>query len=951
MPAVHAALARGARLRAPVIAAGSRLGPYEVLSALGAGGMGEVYRARDPRLARDVAVKVLPQEFFEDEERRIRFEREARLLASLNHPGIAAIHSFEEIPGSPFSSGAAGVTRHLLVMELVEGEGLDQRIAAGALPLEESLSYARQIAEALEAAHEKDIVHRDLKPANVKVTHEGRVKLLDFGLAKIFEATGSAPSVTHSPTLTARATAAGTILGTAAYMSPEQARGKPLDKRTDVWAFGCVLYEMLAGKRAFEGETVSDTLAAVLMKEPDWSALRAPVSSKVRELLRRCLQRDVKQRLRDIGDARIALEEEIGASSSSAGQLPFEEEQAVPSPSVASAEQASREGGNKRILWIAWAIAAAFAAAAGALALRARAPRETTAAPVHSIVPLPPGTRLSGWASPVLALSRDGRSLAFVAEKDGSVQQLYVHHLDRGEAQLVPMSETAEGPVFSPDGGWVLFAVDVSPAAVGTTSAGATGQLRKFSLSTGLTQEICEISDYVGATWADDGSIFFVGQQPVPLSKVSAEGGHPVPVAERVRTGSKEGPRDLAWPQILPGGKTVLVSDGDASLWGHAAVLDLESRELSDLGVEAVFSRFVPTGHLLFLQPDGTLLAARFDPSGRRTTGAPVAVLKDVTLSCNTAGAFAVSDNGVLVYASGYLRGSGRELQRLVRIGKRGEMEPLPFEPDTFGRVARPSPDGRRLAVATWDGSLWVYDLARGSRTRLPTGKVSGLDFLVWAPDGESVLFSASREGEIGLSILRQRTDSAGEPETLKSGGAEKHPLCVSPDGRTLLYMSFGGPDERGLWSLPLAPKSSASRVLAEQVVDAALSPDGRWLAYDVREAGVTEVYVQAFPRLGRKSQISSGGGRFPRWSRDGREIFFRRDDGFFVVRRAAGQELSATAPELLFRNPNVRGYDVATDREGFVAVFRPADSGIIRELHLVTGWFEALTGLAGRKK
>ena len=927
MPHVHSAPARGARLRALAIAAGTRLGPYEVLSALGAGGMGEVYRARDTRLARDVAIKVLPEEFFEDEERRIRFEREAHTLASLNHPGIASIYSFEEIPGSSPSS-----SRHILVMELVEGEGLDQKIASGPLPLEDALPFAKQIAEALEAAHEKGIVHRDLKPANVKVTPEGRVKLLDFGLAKIFEGDGtpgSSLSMTHSPTLTGRATAAGVILGTAAYMSPEQARGKPVDKRTDVWAFGCVLYEMLAGKRAFEGETVSDTLAAILKEDPGWAALPEQTPAAVKRILRRCLQRDARLRLHDIADARLDLEE-AGAKT------------AEPGPTA---------GGSRSSLYLSWAIAAAFAATAGALALRARAPERTPAASVHSIVPLPPGTRLAGWASPVLALSRDGRSLAFVAEKDGGVQQLYVHHLDRGESQLVPGSETAEGPVFSPDGQWVLFAVDVSPAAAGSTKVGATGQLRKFSLSTGLTQEICEIPDYCGATWADDGSIFFVGQQPVPLSKVSAEGGRPVVVAEKVRTGAKEGPRDLAWPQILPGGRTVLVSDGDASLWGHAAVLDLQSRELSDLGVETVFARFVATGHLLFLQPDGTLLAARFDPSGRRTTSAPVAVLKDVTLSGNIAGALAVSDNGVLVYASGYLRGSGRELQRLVRIDRRGEMEPLPFEPDAFGRYARPSPDGRRLAVATWDGSLWIYDLARGSRTRLPTGKVSGTDFLVWAPDGESVFFTASREGEIGYSIFRQRTDAAGEPELLKSGGAEKHPLCVSPDGRTLLYMSFGGPDERGLWSLPLAPKASASRVLAESVVDAALSPDGRWLAYDARESVTTEVYVQAFPQLGRKSQISSGGGRSPRWSRDGREVFYRGENSFFVVRIASGQGLSVAAPELLFRNPNVRGYDVATDREGFVAVLRPADSGIIRELHLVTGWFGELTRLAGGKE
>src|SRR5512141_980596 len=335
------------------ISSGTRLGPYEILAPIGAGGMGEVYRARDPRLAREVALKVLPEEFFEGEERRQRFEREARLLAALNHPAIAAIYSFEEIPSSSSSSSSSS-SRHLLTMELVEGEDLAQRIASGPLPLEESLSYARQIAEALEAAHEKGIVHRDLKPANVKVTPDGQIKLLDFGLAKIFEGDpakpGSGAPITESPTLTARGTAAGMILGTAAYMSPEQARGKPVDKRTDVWAFGCVLYEMVTGKRAFEGETVSDTLAAVLKEEPDWSALRAPVSSKVRELLRRCLQRDSKQRPRGMGDARSALEEQIGATSAPSARLPFEENLPSPSPTGGRSASTTRERGRKNTL-------------------------------------------------------------------------------------------------------------------------------------------------------------------------------------------------------------------------------------------------------------------------------------------------------------------------------------------------------------------------------------------------------------------------------------------------------------------------------------------------------------------------------------------------------------------------------------------------------------------------
>jgi serine/threonine protein kinase len=373
----------------------TKLGPYEVLSLLGAGGMGEVYRARDLRVDRAVALKVLPEELFEGEERRQRFEREARLLASLNHPGIAILYSFEEIPSSSSSVSSSSSTRHLLAMELVEGEDLSQRIAAGPIPVEESLSLARQIAEALEAAHEKGIVHRDLKPANVKLTPDGRVKLLDFGLAKVFENEPGAsnPSISYSPTLTARGTAAGVILGTAAYMSPEQARGKPVDKRTDIWAFGCVLFEMLAGKRAFEGETVSDTLAAILRGEPDWAALPEQTPGKIKDLLRKCLRREAKQRLHDIADARLEIEElsAAGMSASVSAHSPFEEMTAVPNPTVGRSAPAVSARGSKRFLsiFLPWALAAAFAAAAGALALRARAPETAV---VRAKIAPPEGT-------------------------------------------------------------------------------------------------------------------------------------------------------------------------------------------------------------------------------------------------------------------------------------------------------------------------------------------------------------------------------------------------------------------------------------------------------------------------------------------------------------------------------------------------------------------------------
>ena len=501
------------------ITAGVRLGPYDILAPLGAGGMGEVYRAKDTRLAREVAVKVLPEEFFEGEERRQRFEREARLLAALNNPGIAAIYSFEEIPGSS-SPGTSAQARHLLVMELIEGEDLAQRISPGPLPLDESLSYAKQIAEALEAAHEKGIVHRDLKPANVKITSDGRVKLLDFGLAKIFEgdASPSNPSISYSPTLTARATAAGVILGTAAYMSPEQARGKPVDKRTDVWAFGCVLYEMLAGKRAFEGETVSDTLAAILKEDPNWSALPAGTPEKIREILRKCLRRDAKLRLRDIGDARLDLEElsAAGVSASFSGRLPFDERTAAPGPSVASAERSKR--GRIKSLYLSWAIAAAFAAAAGALALRSRAPEGRV---YRATINPPEGTVFvvdTTQPGPAV-LSPDGRKLAFTARGADTKVRLYVRSLDSTDAQPLPGTEGAQFPFWSPDGRSVAF--------------GADQKLKRIEASGGPPSILCPTTDFPkGGAWSPTGVIVFAPAAGGPLHIVSDNGGESKPLTK-----------------------------------------------------------------------------------------------------------------------------------------------------------------------------------------------------------------------------------------------------------------------------------------------------------------------------------------------------------------------------------------------------------------------------------
>ncbi len=887
------------------LATGTRLGPYEILAPIGAGGMGEVYRARDGKLQRDVAIKVLPELFAADAERLARFQREAQVLAALNHPHIAAIYGLEE-------SGATAA----LVLELVPGETLAERIASGPIPVEEAMAVAHQISDALEAAHERGIVHRDLKPANVKITPDGKVKVLDFGLAKALSTDGSSPDVTSSPTITAAATQAGVVIGTAAYMSPEQARGKPVDKRTDIWAFGTVLYEMLTGRRCFEGDTVSDVLASVLRQDPDWSALPAETPANVRRLLRRCLERDRKNRLRDIGDAWLE------------------------GPADAPAATGVRRG-----FPIAWAAAVLLALAAGFAVARwtGRAPAATTPIATHSVVPLPPGTRLSGWASPVLALSRDGRSLAFVAEKDGEPQRLWVHRLDLDESRVVPDSDAAEGPFFSPDGQWVAFAVNVSQVASGGR-AELKGELRKYSLSTGLTQTVAPIPDYHGGSWAEDGSMLVAASTTQGLWRIAAGGGKPDVSAERVIWQGREDRLPLSWPQALAGGAALVTFDG-LSRWGGAAILDFPTRTLERLAGDTSFSRYAADGRLLMLRRDRSVLAAPFDARTHRITGPAVAVLREVATGGNGAGALAVSENGTLVYASGYLLGSGLEQRRLVRLSERGDVEILPFEPDAFVRLPNVSPDGRTLLALTADGSVFLYDLVRGVRSRLPIGNLQGHGFVgIWSPDGESVTFTVSSEGGQGWSIVRQKADGSGPPEEIVPSGEEKNALAWTSDGGSLIFTQWG--EEPALWIAPVAEKAAPRKLVEGFVGTASISPDGHWLAYDRQGIEGWETVVERLPAPGRKVAIAAGG-RAPRWSPDGRAIYFRRGDSLFRVRVTPGEKLEPDTPVELFRLANWQGYAVAPDGKSFFGIVQAADSGIVRELHLVTNWFSELERLA----
>ena len=902
------------------LAAGTKLGPYEITSPLGAGGMGEVYRAKDPRLARDVAVKVLPEEFFEGEERRARFEREARLLAALNHPGIAAIYSFEEVPSSSSS-------RHLLVMELVEGEGLDQKIAAGPLPLEESLSFARQIAEALEAAHEKGIIHRDLKPANVRVTPDGRVKLLDFGLAKMFEGEGgpgSSAGVTHSPTLTARATAAGVILGTAAYMSPEQARGKPVDKRTDVWAFGCVLFEMLTGKRAFEGETVTDVLAAVLMKEPDWAALPERTPGKMRELLRKCLRREAKQRLHDIADARLELEEL--STPGATGAFTFEENTTAPGLSARRSAPSVSAGGSKKSLYFSWAIAAAFAAAAGALALRARAPQVPAAVAGLTASILPP----EGWTFDPLggppALSPDGTRLAFVVS-DVSKSQLCVRSLATGDSTLLPGTETGRNPFWSADGRTVGF-------------MGQTTGLATVPASGGAVEYLAPSGPGRGGTSSPDGSVLY---SPALLSAIyRVTPGKPGRVAA-TKLDAARGESTHQWPFLLPDGRHFLfivqrVDTATRRNETELCVQALGSDTRKVLLKSATRAIYVP-GHLLYSW-NGSLMAQRFDAERLETIGDPSVVAPRVQyLADGGTGLFTASSGGLLVYAAGGTIGNSR----LGVYDRSGALVRTVAETGNYW-TPRVSPDGKLVAAEVIDPvssnrDIWTFD-AVGADPPVRRTFDPGEDWTpVFSPDGRRLGWGAYRKGTWAIF---EKSLAGGEEERLIArsappgataapeggtfvGPGSKFLTAWSPDGKFIAFNGSSADSQDDMWVLSVA--DGTARVILKTPAaerDTVFSPNGRWIAYMSGESGRQEVYVGPFPSGGGRWQVSTGGGSGPRWSRDGRELFYVGAGGtLMAVPVAAGAAFEKGAPRELFgvavRRTNIPQYDPFPDGRTFV--------------------------------
>ena len=889
---------------------GTRLGPYEILSAIGAGGMGEVYRARDTRLKRDVAVKILPESLASDPERLARFQREAEVLASLNHPHIAAIYGLEASDGV-----------RALILELVEGDTLGERIAGGAIPADEAIPIARQICEALEAAHEQGVIHRDLKPANIKITPDGAVKVLDFGLAKLAgppEGSRYVPSgpseggLSMSPTITSPAmvTGAGMLLGTAAYMAPEQAKGRPADKRADIWAFGCVLYEMLTGARAFPGDGVTETLAVILMREPDWSALPPATPPVFRVLLKNCLQKDRRQRIADISAVLFVLREHANLAATAQSAAP------------------TRNRFRERL---GWAIAALVTVTAVAVLLRSAARDRQTAQADTAVYRTTlvmknasnaPIVAASGSGiiavDRIMALSPDGQRLVYVARGANGTSLLWVRPFDSLTAQPLPGTDNGESPFWSPDNRFIGF-------FAGT-------ELKRVDASGGPPITVCSVSGtHGGGTWSADDTIVF--SDGTALRKVSAAGGPPSLVATPVQ-------KNIVYqsPSFLPDGRHLLVRGADNQTYVRS--LDASDEKRVGGGGNARFAN----GHLIFFR-GGSLFAQPFDLSRLETSGEAVPIAEQVRGTPNGA-AFSVSDTGVIVYQT------GTALSQLTWFTRSGQANETVAAPGTFQTMAI-SPDGKRLIYGRRpdDGqgqNLWITDLTRGVTTRMTFGDTTDSDG-AWSPDMSRIAYASVRQG--GKSLYEMPSAGGAERLLLSVQGAAVSIDDWSPDGRFILYHV---PTE--LWALPLDGDRKpfvAIKPRSGSIDQPGFSPDGKWIAYNSDESGRWEIYLSPFPSTGARWQVSSDGGVQPTWRRDGRELYFLSPDATLIavdIRLGSSPELGT--PRTLFRtklvpSAQVDQYAPSPDGQRFLLM---APLGDVDEPPTVlVGWPALLKSAAGR--
>jgi serine/threonine-protein kinase len=874
------------------LAPGTRFGPYEVSAQIGVGGMGEVYRATDTNLARQVAIKVLPQAVAADAERLNRFDREARTLAALNHPNIAAIYGVEK-----------GETTTALVMELVEGPTLADRIVQGAIHIDEALRIARQIAEALEAAHEQGIVHRDLKPANIKLRRDGTVKVLDFGLAKSTPVAMGASSLSSvSPTITTPAmTEAGVILGTAAYMSPEQAKGQEVDQRCDVWAFACVLYEMLTGRRAFSGTGVTETLAAILERDVDWTRVPAATPSSVLTLLRRALAKDPRRRLHHIADARLELEEAHAApghSTSTSRRTPW--------------------------LWLAGAGVALIAVGAGAWRLTFGSASGVTIPPARlSIVPEP---TLSARAEGVLAMSPDGRHIVYVSGRD---EMLYVRDIDRFDARALPGTEGADSPAFSPDGQWIAFF--------------ANRKVKKVALAGGATLTLADVDDEArGLGWESDVSILFNQGRVAGIWRVSASGGSRQQVTKL--RGGENAHRE---PEGLPGGGGIVYgnSSGPGTSEIFAESLATGERHFIDRGTNPHYLR---SGHIVYVQ-DGSLMVAPFDVGRLEKTGSASVAVTGVRQTAVGTAQIAFSQSGSMVYVPA---GSGGRRDAVVWVDSSGAEQPTTLTGEAFS-MPRLAPDQRRIALAIGAGSavqgsqgdLWIFDLERGGRSRVTGDGLS--TFPLWEPSGRRLLLSS---GQSGTYQLRMKTLDDSAPDALiTSARSTNYPLSWSPDGRFVATVSIDTNTANDIWVLTLGDPHQWRPFTNRQSREGAptFSHDSRLIAYASDESGRSEIYVKPFPGPGEAIPVSTDGGSEPLFARSAPTLFYRRGDEVIAVEIATGPPLKVGKTRRVSAKPYNRSngywpnYDVTPDGRRLLMVRGTAQEAPSR-VNVVLNWLDA---------
>jgi serine/threonine-protein kinase len=945
------------------LAPGTKLGSYEVLTQLGAGGMGEVYRARDTKLAREVALKILPDAFVRDPTRLARFQREAQLLAALNHPNIAAIYGLEEANGSQF-----------LVLELVEGGTLQQKLVARdpglatatppapgpqtrqGLPIDEALAIARQVGDALEAAHDKGIIHRDLKPANIAFALDGTVKVLDFGLAKAVEGSSAGARQDESPTLSLAATQMGVILGTAAYMSPEQAKGRPTDRRTDVWAFGCVLYEMLTGTRAFDGEDLTDTIAAVVRGEPDWNRLPRKLPPHVRSMLRRCLEKDRKQRLADISVALFLLNEPA-STRTSRDRAPSWRMAATIAASVVVA--AIVIGG---VLWF----------------------RRPAAGPafVTRFAIVPPAAQLLALqgADRDVAISSDGTQLVY----RGQNGQLLVRPFDQLDARPLAGITGARSPFVSPDGRWIGF-------------FSISGELKKVSITGGPPITLCR---YVGgarsASWGvDDAIVFASNDLTAGLLSVPAGGGEPKVLT---KPDTAHGESDHFYPFVLPGGGAVLFTitpTGQTPENAQIAVLDLRTGQRKTLIRGGSHAEYVDAsigsgrnssgqGGYIVYAVSGTLRAVRFDLATLEVTSDPVPVAEAVAMSPTGAANYAVSKTGTLVYVPG---GAGGVVapRSLLWVTRQGREEPTKAPPRAY-TLPRLSPDGSRVALDIRDqeNDIWIWDVKRETLSR--TTFDPGADqFPVWTPDSKRVIFGSTRGGGV-QNLFRRAADNTGTVERLTTSPNLQLPLSISPDGRRVLLLDIAPKTGNDIMMLTLGdqasgppggaaaqargsadpangPRREASALIQTSFgeLNAEVSPDGRWVAYESNESGQNQVYVRPFPSVDSgHGQISTSGGTRPLWARSGRELFYLDASNALasVAVQASGTTFNPGNPGKImdfryFAGNASRTYDVSPDGGRFLVIKDNAggdQNTAPASLIVVERWTEELKARVGRK-